>query len=182
VSLGTRKRQVEVPPAVRDRAREAANRLGPMAKSAQRGAADRIHGARTWAAPRIEQAAQSVKDDVAPRVSGILVATAQRVEPAQKSAARLGRRARGKAAKASREVRVRREARLASSRGGGRNWPKRVGGVAFVLATLGAIAAVVIRRRNNGAASDAVMTEEDAASEAEARSDADALDGQVRTS
>jgi hypothetical protein len=180
VSLGTRRRQVEVPPAVRERARQAASRVGPMAKSAQRGAADRIHDARTWAAPRIEQAAHSVKNDVAPRVSGALVATAQRVEPAQKSAAKLGRRARGKAVKTSRDVRARREAILAGARGGGANWPKRMGGLAFALATLGAIAAVVIRRRNNGAASDAAMTDQDATA-AEARAEADALDGQVRT-
>lgn len=180
MSLGTRKRQVEVPPAVRDRARQAASRVGPMAKSAQRGAADRIHGARTWAAPRIEQAAHSVQHDVGPKVSSILVATAQRVEPAQKSAARMGRRTRGRAAKASRDVRVRRESMLASARGSGRSWPK-MGGLAFVVATLGAVVAVVIRRRSNGQAGDAGTTDQDAATEAEARSDADALDGQVRT-
>ncbi|MGE5286791.1 MAG: hypothetical protein ACM3ML_06215 [Micromonosporaceae bacterium] len=151
-----------------------------MAQTAKQGAAQRIHGARTWAAPRIEQAARSVQQDVGPKVSSILEATAQRVEPAQKSAVKMGRRARGQARKTSRDVSLRREKMLANARGSGRSWPKRAGGIAFALATIGAVVAVVMRRRANGGAIAAPAGEDVTSESEEAAADAEAFDGQVR--
>jgi uncharacterized protein (DUF2342 family) len=167
----------------RELARQAAQRVGPMAKSAREGAANRIHGARGWAAPRIEQAAHTVRQDVGPKVSSILEATAQRIEPAQTQAKKLGRRANRRAARASQDVSARRAKILANAQSSGRSWPKAVGGVAFVLATVGAVVTVVLRRRDNGGAGkdDADMAGEDETGEPRSAADAEVTaDGQVR--
>ncbi|WP_046469172.1 hypothetical protein [Allosalinactinospora lopnorensis] len=62
-------------------AREQAERLGPYADQAKATAADRLHKARGWTAPRLEVAAHRVEDTVAPRVADLLITAAHRVEP-----------------------------------------------------------------------------------------------------
>ena len=52
--------------------------FGTRAKDA---AAQGVHGAREWAAPRLEDAADAVTSSVAPRVSSALRSTARQVQP-----------------------------------------------------------------------------------------------------
>jgi len=176
-----KRRQADaVTPPVRERARQAARQLGPVAKSAQRNAADRIHGARSWAAPRIEQAAHTVRKDVGPKVSSILEATAQRIEPAQTKAKKLGRRASRQARQTSQDVSAQR-AKILSARSSDRSWPKALGGLAFALATAGAIVTVVLRRRGNGQSDSDGAAGENETGEPKPAADAEAaFDGQVR--
>jgi hypothetical protein len=54
---------------------------GTRAKDA---AVQGVHGAREWAAPRLEDAADAVTSSVAPRVSSALRSTARQVQPATK--------------------------------------------------------------------------------------------------
>ena len=49
-----------------------------------------MHGARGWAAPRIERAGRALEETVAPKVSGMLMATARRIDPSNESSS--GRR------------------------------------------------------------------------------------------
>ncbi len=185
MSLLNRKRSATAAAAARERARQTAQQIGPAAKSARENAARRIHGAREWAAPRIEQAAQTVQENVAPKVSAALEATAHRIEPAPRELRKLGRRARRRARAASREVSMRREKMLARAGKPARRWPRVVGGLAFIVATAGAIAAVVKRRGreaaqagDDAAAADAAVTDEARSAPAEAEA---GFDGQVRT-
>jgi hypothetical protein len=127
------------------RARKAATRVTPLAKSAGTTAAQGVQGARewaaprighgvegarTWAAPRIEQAAHSLQENVAPKVSGMLEAAAHRIEPAAAATKR-------------------------------RLWPRLMAGIALVTAAAGAVAAVAARRRGAKQPDD-VMTGDDA--------------------
>ncbi len=192
MSLTTRKQQVKaVPPAARKRAQQAAQQLGPIAqqlgpiaKSARDNAADRIRDARVWAAPRVEQAAHTVQENVAPKVSAVLEATAHRIEPTPAELKSLGRRARRHAQAASREVTARREKLLAKAANPKRRWPKLMGGVVFVAASIGAVTAMAMRRNREKMESDlddAALGEE-SGEPRPASADAEAgFDGQVRT-
>jgi hypothetical protein len=142
--------------AARDRARQAASQIGPMAKSARSTAAEQIgplaksaritaaqgvHTAREWSAPRVEHAAQSVQRNVAPRVSAALEATAQRIEPAPDKLRDLSRRAQRRAARAEQDSGKRRAMIIA-------------GAVGLLAAVLGAISAVAARRSADDKGSD----------------------------
>jgi len=186
VSLISRKRSASAASAARERAIQTAQQIGPAAKSARENAARTIHGAREWAAPRIEQAAQTVQENVAPKVSAALEATAHKIEPAPRELRKLGRRARRRARAASREVSMRRDKMLARAGKPARRWPKALGGLAFIVATVGAIVAVVVRRGRSAAqtgasdtgSADAAVTDEAHSAPAEAEA---GFDGQVRT-
>jgi|UPI000835B6E1 hypothetical protein len=62
-------------------AREQSERFSPYADQAKETAALRLHQARGWTAPRLEQAAQRVEDTVAPRVADLLTSAAHKVDP-----------------------------------------------------------------------------------------------------
>ncbi|HUK71439.1 MAG TPA: hypothetical protein VLW50_22185 [Streptosporangiaceae bacterium] len=187
MSLITKNRHDEtVSPAAVERARQAAQQaaqqLAPVAKSARDNAAHRIHDARAWAAPRVEQAASSVQENVAPKVSAALQVTAQRLQPAPEELKELGRRARRRALAASQQVSAQRSKALAKSDQPKRRWPKLIGGVAFLAATIGAITAVAVRRNKERMEADLDDAAFAAAETEEGRADAEAgFDGQVRT-
>ncbi len=63
--------------------------FGTRAKDA---AAQGVHGAREWAAPRLEDAAEAVTASVAPRVSAALRSTARQVRPEETRSGRAGLR------------------------------------------------------------------------------------------
>lgn len=157
----TRKHRAEAKAtAVRDRAREAAARVAPVAKRTGETAAQRVHGARRWAAPRIEQAAHTVQDTVAPKVSAALEATAHRIEPAATEPGRGGRISRA----------------------------LRIGGVAALTALAGAIMALSRRRRDtttikpNGTDEGPADAVEPTGRDDQAASDAEAgYNGQTQT-
>jgi len=186
VSLTTRKGQAAAA-AARERARQAAEQIGPAAKGARENAAVRIHGARKWAAPRIEQAAQTVQENVAPKVSAALEATAQRIQPAPQELKKLGRQARRRARMASQEVTARQRKILARTQKPAPRWPKVMGGLAFAMAIGGALAAIVMRRGRSSDQTDLddavpgspASTDEARSAPAEAEAGSD---GQVRTS
>jgi hypothetical protein len=205
VSLTIRRQQAKaVPSAARARAQQAAQQaaqqLGPMAKTARDNAAEKLHDARVWAAPKIEQAAHTVQENVAPKVSAVLQenvapkvsavleATAQKLEPAPGELRELGRRARKRAQATSREVTARRAKLLAKAQAKPRRrWPKLMGGVFVVAASIGAVAAVAMRRNRNKMESDLagpadIAEESGQPHPAPADTDTDAgFDGQVRT-
>lgn len=64
-------------------AREAAQRVGPTTRQAQKIAAKQMKNARRWGAPRIDQAGQYIEEEVGPRVGAMLRRTATKVEPAK---------------------------------------------------------------------------------------------------
>jgi hypothetical protein len=189
VSLTIRTQRAKaVPAAARKRAQQAAQQLGPIAKSARDNAADRIHNARVWAAPRIEQAAHTMQESVAPKVSAALEATAQRLEPAPGELKKPGRRARRRAQAPSREVTTRRAKLLAKAQAKSqRRWPKLTGGVLFIAASIGAVAAIAIRRNRDKMENDlgdAAAPGEESGEPRPVPADADTeagSDGQVRT-
>lgn len=63
------------------RARQAAAQMAPLARSAQASAKQGMHGARVWAAPRLERMGQALQDRVAPRMCAMMSAAARRIEP-----------------------------------------------------------------------------------------------------
>ncbi len=65
------------------RARQAAAQMAPLARSAQASAKQGVHGARVWAAPRLERMGQALQDRVAPRMCAMMSAAARRIEPAR---------------------------------------------------------------------------------------------------
>lgn len=75
-------------------ARDSAERLGPYAAEARETAADRLHQARGWTAPRLETAAHRVEDTVAPKVAELLTTAARRIDPSPPAAVLRGRRRR----------------------------------------------------------------------------------------
>src|SRR3954466_14766385 len=64
-------------------AREAAQRVGPTTRQAQKIAAKQMKNARRWGAPRIDQAGQYIEEEVGPRVGAMLHRTATKVEPGE---------------------------------------------------------------------------------------------------
>jgi hypothetical protein len=56
-------------------------RIADVGTRAKDAAAQGVHGAREWAAPRLEDAAEAVTASVAPRVSSALRSTARQVRP-----------------------------------------------------------------------------------------------------
>jgi hypothetical protein len=76
--------------AIRDTARQAAERIKPAAARARplarnTGAAARRQLLRTraWAAPQVERGSQVLQDTVAPKVSAMLSSAAKKLDPAQ---------------------------------------------------------------------------------------------------
>jgi hypothetical protein len=67
----------------RQRARQAATQVTPLAKSARLTANRGARGARAWAAPRVERSGYAVTERVAPKVSAMMVAAARRMQPPQ---------------------------------------------------------------------------------------------------
>jgi hypothetical protein len=59
----------------------APRRIADFGTRAKDAAAQGVHGARGWAAPRLEDAAEAVTASVAPRVSAALRSTARQVRP-----------------------------------------------------------------------------------------------------
>jgi hypothetical protein len=179
-------------------AQQAAQQLGPIAKGARDNAAEKIHVARVWAAPRIEQAAQTMQENVAPKVSAVLqenvapkvsaalTATAQRLEPAPRELRELGRRARKSARAKSQQVSARRAKLLTKAQAKPRRrWPKLLGGVLLVAASIGAVTAVAMRRNRNKMESDLAIVADQGEEPGQPRpvpADAESgSDGQVRT-
>jgi uncharacterized protein (DUF2342 family) len=203
VSLTTRKQRATTAQAAararaQQAAQQAAQQLGPIAKTARDNAADKIHVARVWAAPRIEQAAHTVQENVAPKVSAVLQenvapkvsavleATAHKLEPTQAELRELSRRARKSAQAKSREVSARRAKLLAQAQAKpARRWPKLMGGAFVVAASIGAVAAVLLRRNRNKMENDLASASDDGEESGQPRpapTDAEAgFDGQVRT-
>jgi hypothetical protein len=159
VSLTTRKNNAQPQAgAGLDRARQAATRVSPLARSAGTAAAQGVQsarewaaprlgkgvegargwaapriekgvrGARGWAAPRIEQAARGLQDNVAPRVSEMLEASARKIEPDAESKRRV--------------------------------WPRLLAGLAVITAAAGAVAVVLARRRSAPQPDDAMSQDE----------------------
>jgi hypothetical protein len=88
VSLRTRRQDAKAAAragatSARRQARRATKQVTPLAKSARLTAKQGVHGARAWAAPRVERTGHVLEERVAPRVSALLVSTARRMEPAQ---------------------------------------------------------------------------------------------------
>ncbi|MCK2214369.1 hypothetical protein MF672_011280 [Actinomadura sp. ATCC 31491] len=67
---------------MKTRAVTTGQRMAPMADQAKTAAVQRIEGARSWAAPRLESAAHGIEDQVAPAVSSMLTAAARKIDPA----------------------------------------------------------------------------------------------------
>ncbi len=65
------------------RARHAAARLNPLARSTGTAVKHGVRSTRAWAAPQLEHTGQVLQDRIAPKVSGLLHSAAQRVEPAK---------------------------------------------------------------------------------------------------
>jgi hypothetical protein len=86
VSMSRMKRNKQAETAAngaRDRARQAAARVRPLASSTRAAARRRAHKTRAWAAPQTERMAEVLQDSVAPKVSALLSSAAQRLEPAK---------------------------------------------------------------------------------------------------
>jgi hypothetical protein len=79
------------------RAKDVAAQAVPMGKragtTAVQGVRQGVHGAREWAAPRLEDAAGAVTASVAPRVASALRSAARQVRPEETRSARTGVRA-----------------------------------------------------------------------------------------
>lgn len=63
------------------RARQAAARLTPVARSTSAAAKHGVRTTRAWAAPQVERTAHVVQDRIAPKISSALSSAAQRIEP-----------------------------------------------------------------------------------------------------
>jgi hypothetical protein len=193
----TRKEQIKTaPPALR----QAMTQFGPVARNAGRTAgrtaADRVQGARAWAAPQLDRAAFTIRESVAPKVSAMLAATAQRVEPMPQQLGDLSRgtrrqiqrarRAAQKAADTTTSELTARRAKLNAreARSGRTRWPKVVGLVMFLSAAAGAAAFVATRRAREAAEAELAeaCAEEETPDQARSLGGAEVgFDGQVRT-
>ena len=67
----------QVAKSARQQARQATDQVTPLARSASQTARQGVHGARVWAAPRVERSAQVLEERVAPKVADILTSTAR---------------------------------------------------------------------------------------------------------
>ena len=67
-------------------------RIAAAGARAKDAAVQGVHGAREWAAPRLEDAADAVTASVAPRVSSVLRSTAHQVMPKDTASGRAGLR------------------------------------------------------------------------------------------
>ena len=135
-------------------------RIADFGTRAKDSAAQGVHGAREWAAPRLEDAAEAVTASVAPRVSAALRSTARQVRPEGTGSGKAGLR------------------RLLSWR-----W---LLGAGAVIAVAGASAAVAMRRRYASATAevdDADLPGDEAAAVNQADDGADAeVNGSRRVS
>ncbi|HEY6280047.1 MAG TPA: hypothetical protein VIX86_27470 [Streptosporangiaceae bacterium] len=68
---------------LRARQQSARVQLAPFASSARMTARQGVHGARRWAAPRLDRMGRGLEERVAPRMSAMLSAAARRIEPAR---------------------------------------------------------------------------------------------------
>lgn len=135
-----------------DRVRQAAGQLKPLANSTQAAARRGVHRTRAWAAPHVERAGKALENSVAPKASAMLSQTAPRLEPPSP------RR---------------------------RRW-RKLAGISLLTAAAGAVAAAVRNRAKPGLTPQAETDTESTAPAAKmrdenARTSADADDGQVRT-
>ncbi len=151
MSLIKTNRTTERAVAIGTRAKGAAAQVAPVGKragsTAARGVRQGVHGARGWAAPRLEDAADAVTTPVAPKVSKVLrsadaatAAVAPKVSKALRSTARQIRPAGAKSAKTGFR-------RLLTWR-----WLLAAGAMA---AAAGTTAAVAMRRRYTSATQEA---------------------------
>ncbi len=133
MSLMTRNRNV----AVKQRARDTASQVMPMAKNAGQAARQSAEGAvawaapmvkdaRAWAAPQLEQAGLAVRDRIGPAISENI---AEKIAPTISS------------------VLVEAAHRLDDSPPRRKRWPRVLAGFAVVAAVGSAVAAVMLRRR-----------------------------------
>jgi hypothetical protein len=67
-------------------------RIAAFGTRAKDAAVQGVHGAREWAAPRLEDAADAVTASVAPRVSAALRSTARQVKPGETPSGKAGLR------------------------------------------------------------------------------------------
>lgn len=90
-------RTADAPAIIGARAKDVAAQAVPMGKragaTAVQGVRQGVHGARKWAAPRLEDAADAVTASVAPRVASALRSAAGQVRPEGTRPARTGVRA-----------------------------------------------------------------------------------------
>ncbi len=90
-------RTADAPAIIGARAKDVAAQAVPMGKragtTAVQGVRQGVHGARKWAAPRLEDAAEAVTASVAPRVASALRSAASQVRPEGTRSARTGVRA-----------------------------------------------------------------------------------------
>jgi hypothetical protein len=63
------------------RARQAAARLKPVARSTSAAAKHGVRMTRAWAAPQVERTGQLVDDRIAPKISSVLSSAAHRIDP-----------------------------------------------------------------------------------------------------
>jgi hypothetical protein len=63
------------------RARQAAARLKPVARSTSAAAKHGVRKTRAWAAPQVERTGHLVDSRIAPKVSSVLSSAAQRIDP-----------------------------------------------------------------------------------------------------
>lgn len=94
----SRKNTADYVGTARDRARQAASQLGPvaeqvkpLAKSTSLAARRGLHRTRAWAAPQVERTGHVLQDNVAPKVSAMLSAAAQRIDPGKPARRRWGK-------------------------------------------------------------------------------------------
>lgn len=67
------------------RARQAAARIAPLAKTAQAGTQQGVYHARVWAAPRVDRMGHALQEQVAPRMSAMMSTAARKIEPASRT-------------------------------------------------------------------------------------------------
>ena len=133
MSLIKTNRTTDKAAAIGDRAKDGAAQVVPVGKragsTAAQGVRKGVHGARGWAAPRLEDAAEAVTATVAPKVSSALRSTAEQIRPDGAKSAKTGFR------------------RLLNWR-----WLLAAGGL---VAAAGTTAAVAMRRRYTSATEEA---------------------------
>ena len=86
----SRKTRTDYVGSARDRARQAATQIAPvaeqvkpLAKNTGEAAKRGLRRTRAWAAPQVERTGHVLQDSVAPKVSAMLSAAAQRIDPAK---------------------------------------------------------------------------------------------------
>ncbi len=165
MSLMTKKNQAKAEASARwGRARQTATRITPLAKSASTTAAQGVQDAREWAAPRIEQGVNQARDWAAPRIEqGVNQARGWAAPRIEQAAHTLEETVAPKVSEMLTATAQRIEPPSQAAKR--RLWPRLIAALAVAGAAGGVITAVL--RRRAAQATDSLMTDEDAAQEAE---------------